>query len=134
VYSMSSRSETLPRERPCWGLAGGGDPYLGTLAAVEALRLNGPPMVIDLEELSDEGFVASLGMVGAPVPLVEKFSLGPELMVVYEALQQQFRHPLEALVPVEIGGGQHSGRPDPRLASGHSGCGRRLHGSRLSGG
>ena len=86
------------------GTGGGGDPYLGTLAAVEAHRLNGPPMVIELEELSDEGFVASIGMVGAPVPLVEKFSLGPELMVVYEALQQQFRHPLEALVPVEIGG------------------------------
>lgn len=86
------------------GTGGGGDPYLGTLAAVEALRLNGPPQVIEVDELSDDGYVASIGMVGAPVPLVEKFSLGPELMRAYEALQQQLRKPLQALVPVEIGG------------------------------
>jgi DUF917 family protein len=86
------------------GTGGGGDPYLGTLAAVEALRLNGPPHVIEVDELSDDGYVASLGMVGAPVPLVEKFSLGPELMWAYEALQQQLRKPLQALMPVEIGG------------------------------
>jgi DUF917 family protein len=94
----------LARGAAVLGTGGGGDPYLGTLAAVDALRLNGPPMVIELEELSDDGFVASIGMVGAPVPLVEKFSLGPELMVVYEALQQQFRHPPEAIVPVEMEG------------------------------
>lgn len=86
------------------GTGGGGDPYLGTLAALEALRLNGPPRVIEVDELSDDGYVASVGMVGAPVPLVEKFSLGPELMEVYKALQAHFRQPLQALVPVEIGG------------------------------
>jgi uncharacterized protein len=86
------------------GTGGGGDPYLGTLAAIEALRQNGPPQVIEVGELTDDGYVASLGMVGAPVPLVEKFSLGPELMQVYEALQEHFRRPLQALMPVEIGG------------------------------
>src|SRR4051812_14373172 len=86
------------------GAGGGGDPYLGTLAAIEALHQNGPPRVIELHELDDDAFVASVGMVGAPVPLVEKFSLGPELMQVYEALHQHSRTPLQALVPVEIGG------------------------------
>jgi len=86
------------------GTGGGGDPYLGTLAAVDALNRTGPPTVIEVDELTDEGYVASLAMVGAPVPLVEKFSLGPELMESYAALRDQFRKPLEALVPVEIGG------------------------------
>ena len=86
------------------GTGGGGDPYLGTLAAIEAYRENGPPVVIEVDELSDDGFVASLAMVGAQVHLIEKFGLGPELMVAYEALTEQFRKPLEALVPVEIGG------------------------------
>ena len=86
------------------GTGGGGDPYLGTLAAVEAFRENGPPRVVEVDELTDDGFVASLAMIGAPVPLIEKFSLGPELMVAYKALEEQFRKPLQALVPVEIGG------------------------------
>jgi uncharacterized protein len=86
------------------GTGGGGDPYLGTLAAVDALTRHGPPTVIEVDELSDDGYVASLAMVGAPVPLVEKFSLGPELIEAYNALRTQFRKPLEAVVPVEIGG------------------------------
>jgi DUF917 family protein len=86
------------------GTGGGGDPYLGTLAAVAALREHGAPQVIEVDELRDDAYVASLAMVGAPVPLVEKFGLGPELMDVYHALHGHLGHPIEALVPAEIGG------------------------------
>src|SRR2546423_388037 len=86
------------------GTGGGGDPYLGTLAAVGALREHGAPQVMEIDELGDDVYVASLAMVGAPVPLVEKFALGPELMDVYRALDQHLDDPIQAFVPVEIGG------------------------------
>ncbi|MBJ7598194.1 MAG: DUF917 domain-containing protein [Candidatus Nephthysia bennettiae] len=86
------------------GTGGGGDPYLGTLAAVGALQDYGAPQVMEIDELSDDVYVASLAMVGAPVPLVEKFALGPELLDVYRALDEHLDEPIHAFVPVEIGG------------------------------
>ena len=61
------------------GTGGGGDPYLGALAALRALEEGGPPTVVDPDELADDALIALPVMVGAPVPLIEKFSFGPEL-------------------------------------------------------
>ena len=47
------------------GTGGGGDPYLGTLAALRALEQFGSPQVVEVTELPDESLVASPVMVGA---------------------------------------------------------------------
>jgi DUF917 family protein len=86
------------------GTGGGGDPYLGTLAALQAHEKHGPPTVIDPDEIPADGLVALPVMVGAPVPLVEKFGFGPELEDVYRALNRFLEGQLVALMSPEMGG------------------------------
>jgi len=86
------------------GTGGGGDPYLGTLAALRALERHGEPRVVGVDELPEESLVASAVMVGAPVPLIEKFPLGEELVEAYQALDEFLGGRLAALLPFEIGG------------------------------
>ena len=86
------------------GTGGGGDPYLGALAALRALEECGPPTVVDPDELADDALIALPVMVGAPVPLIEKFSFGPELDTVYRALDAVVGHRLTALMSPEMGG------------------------------
>ena len=86
------------------GTGGGGDPYLGTLAALRALEQYGSPTVLDPDELDDDALVALPVMVGAPVPLIEKFSFGPELDYVFAALNRFLDGRLVALMSPEMGG------------------------------
>jgi uncharacterized protein len=86
------------------GTGGGGDPYLGTLAALQALEKYGSPRVVEVSELPESSLVASPVMVGAPVPLIEKFALGDELEHAYRALDSFLDGRLEGLLPFEIGG------------------------------
>jgi uncharacterized protein len=86
------------------GTGGGGDPYLGALAAVEALRLFGPPTMLDPSELADEAVVAFPFIVGAPVPGVEKFPFGEELVRAFRALEAELRTNITAVMAAEIGG------------------------------
>jgi len=86
------------------GTGGGGDPYLGTLAALQALEDFGPPQVIEPDEVGDEELVAMPVMVGAPVAFIEKFSLGPELESAFKALDRFLDGPIVALMSAEMGG------------------------------
>jgi len=86
------------------GTGGGGDPYLGTLAALQALEDHEPPVVLDPDELDDDALIALPVMVGAPVPLIEKFSFGPELEYVFKALDRYLGSRLVALMSPEMGG------------------------------
>jgi DUF917 family protein len=72
------------------GTGGGGDPYLGTLAAIEAL--------------DDDAVVAFPFIVGAPVPGVEKFPFGEELVRAFRALEAQLGTSITAVMAAEIGG------------------------------
>jgi DUF917 family protein len=86
------------------GTGGGGDPYLGELAAQRSLERYGPPQVVDVEELADTDRVAIPFMIGSPVPLIEKFPLGKELTDAYDGLSRFVADPVTAVMPVEIGG------------------------------
>jgi DUF917 family protein len=86
------------------GTGGGGDPYLGTLAALRALEEFGPPKVVDPDELPDDALVGLPGVVGAMVPLIEKFTFGPELEAVFHALERVLDRPMTALMSREAGG------------------------------
>ncbi len=86
------------------GTGGGGDPYLGTLAALKALEELGPPKLISVDELDDDDLVACPVMIGAPVPVIEKLSFGQEMATAYEALTKELGRPLTALMPIEAGG------------------------------
>ena len=55
------------------GTGGGGDPYLGTLSALQALEEYGSPEIIEAHEVPDDGMVALPVLVGAPVAFLEEF-------------------------------------------------------------
>jgi uncharacterized protein len=86
------------------GTGGGGDPYLGTLAALRALEEFGPPVVIEPDELPDDAVIALPGLHGAPVPLIEKFPFGPALDEAYRALNHALDGRISALMCREAGG------------------------------
>jgi DUF917 family protein len=86
------------------GAGGGGDPYLGTLAALHASSTNAPPVLVDADELPEDATVAFPFVVGSPVPLVEKLPFGPELVRVLSALEEHLGRPIDAVMSAEIGG------------------------------
>jgi DUF917 family protein len=100
----AAQVEDIARGAAILGTGGGGDPYLGKLVALRALEEHGPPTVIDPDEVPEDALVALPIMVGAPVPLIEKLSIGPEVVGVYEALDRFLEGRLFALMSAEMGG------------------------------
>ena len=54
------------------GAGGGGDPYIGKLLAIGAVKECGEVSLIDVDELSDDDVVVPVASVGAPPILTEK--------------------------------------------------------------
>jgi DUF917 family protein len=96
--------EDIARGAAVLGTGGGGDPYLGTLAALRSLDQYGQPRVVEVEELDDEAVVALPFLVGSPVPFIEKFALGQELIDAFHALDRFLAGKLTAVMAAEIGG------------------------------
>lgn len=86
------------------GTGGGGDPYLGTLAAIAASRRDGPVRLVDADELPDDAIVAFPFLIGSPVPFVEKLSAGTELARVYAGLERLLGRSVDAVMSAEVGG------------------------------
>ncbi|NUU63843.1 DUF917 domain-containing protein [Paenibacillus agri] len=86
------------------GTGGGGDPYVGQLMAMAAIEKYGPVNLISPEELDDEAWVVSVGMMGAPTVVVEKIPGGQEPLQAFEALKAHTGKEISAIFPIEIGG------------------------------
>ena len=86
------------------GTGGGGDPYLGTLATLQALKQYGPPSMLEASELEDDAVVAFPFIVGSPVPGVEKFPFGSEFVQAFRTLEGQLGRKIDAVMSAEIGG------------------------------
>lgn len=86
------------------GTGGGGDPYIGTLMAEQAIERHGAVRLIDLADLPDAGLVLPVAVMGAPTVLVEKIPNGAELERVVRAVETRFGQPAVALVSAEAGG------------------------------
>jgi len=86
------------------GTGGGGDPYIGTLAALRNAEQYGSPRLMRADELDPDAVAVIPFMIGSPVPLIEKFPLGKELKQAYESLSHFLDKPVAAVMPVEIGG------------------------------
>ena len=83
---------------------GGGDPYIGTMAAIESVRQGGSVELISAAELPDDALVAFPFLVGAPVPFLEKLTLGPELERVQSGLERFLGRKVDAVMSAEVGG------------------------------
>jgi uncharacterized protein len=86
------------------GTGGGGDPYLGKLAALQAINKHGPLEIVTIDELPDETLVAFPFAIGSPVPYLERITMTDELVRAYHAMVRYLGRPIGAVMSAEIGG------------------------------
>ena len=86
------------------GTGGGGDPYVGKLLAMQALRDHGPVQLVSPEDIADDCWVAQSAMMGAPTVMIEKLPSGTEVVRAFQALQDYLGRPLAYTVCAEAGG------------------------------
>jgi DUF917 family protein len=86
------------------GTGGGGDPYLGTLEAMQSVKRHGPLALSTLDELPDDMLVVSPFGIGSPVPHVERLTITDEIRRAYEAMSRYFGRDIGAVMSIEIGG------------------------------
>ena len=86
------------------GAGGGGDPYIGKLVAIGAVKECGPVKLLDPEEVPDDALIVPIAMMGAPTVLCEKAVGGSEYKTLYDTVSSFFGKPIYAFMPMEAGG------------------------------
>lgn len=86
------------------GAGGGGDPYIGKLVAMSAVRECGPVRLISPDEVPDDALIVPMAMMGAPTVVGEKGINGGEYKVLYDMVSQFYSKPIYATMPIEAGG------------------------------
>lgn len=86
------------------GTGGGGDPYIGKLMAVQAVKEYGPITLLDIDELPDDALIVPTAMMGAPTVMVEKVPSGEEVMGAFNMLKNYLGQEIYATIPIEAGG------------------------------
>lgn len=86
------------------GAGGGGDPYVGKLVAIGAVKECGPVTMLDPEEVPDDALVVPIAMMGAPTVLGEKGIGGQEYRTLYNMVSRFFGKKIYAFLPIEAGG------------------------------
>lgn len=86
------------------GAGGGGNPYVGTLMAISAVREKGPVQLIDPTDVPEDALVISASMVGAPAVSLEKFPNGNEYDKAFPLLEETYGQKAYATYPIEAGG------------------------------
>ena len=76
----------LARGAAVLGTGGGGDPYIGSLLARQAVG-DGFVEVVPLEELPDDAMVVTAAMMGAPTVMIEKLPSLDEVIAPIRALR-----------------------------------------------
>ena len=85
------------------GAGGGGDPYIGKLMVLSAIRECGPIRMLSAEEVADDALVVPIGMMGAPTVLAEKAIGGDEYKTLYDIVSTFYGKPIYAFMPIEAG-------------------------------
>jgi DUF917 family protein len=96
--------EDIARGSAVLGTGGGGDPYLGKLAAIQAMERFGPLQLADINELPDDMLVAFPFAIGSPVPFLERITMTKELVTAYRAMCRYMGKTIGAVMSAEIGG------------------------------
>lgn len=86
------------------GAGGGGNPYVGTLMAISAVREFGSVPLIDVADVPEDALVISASMVGAPAVSLEKFPNGNEYDRAFPLLEEHYGEKNYATYPIEAGG------------------------------
>jgi DUF917 family protein len=86
------------------GTGGGGNPYIGTLLAKQAIRERGEVELVSVDEVPDDAVVVPSAMMGAPTVMVEKLPRGDEIIRAFKALQEYLGKEITHTVSIEAGG------------------------------
>lgn len=86
------------------GAGGGGDPYVGKLVAIGAVRQCGPVTLLDPEDVPDDALIVPIAMMGAPTVLSEKAIGGNEYKTLYDMVTRFYGKDIYAFMPIEAGG------------------------------
>lgn len=86
------------------GTGGGGDPYIGKLMAITAIRKYGEVKLLDPSEVPDDWFVIPTAMMGAPTVLIERIPRGDEALSSLRLLERYIGKKADATMPIEAGG------------------------------
>ena len=86
------------------GTGGGGDPHLGKLMAIQAIKDYGPITMLDPSEIEDDMLIVPSAMMGAPSVLVEKIPNGEEAKRCFDAMSKFLGKKVTATMPIEAGG------------------------------
>ncbi|MDB6044765.1 MAG: hypothetical protein JWM63_3316 [Gammaproteobacteria bacterium] len=86
------------------GTGGGGDPYLGRLAAQREIERHGAPELIQVHDLPDDALVVPIAMGGAPAIGLEKLLSEPFAETPVRRLESYLGRKVDAVAPLEIGG------------------------------
>lgn len=100
----ADRIGELARGAAVLGTGGGGDPYIGSLLAAQALAEHGPVTVVSLDEVPDDALVLTVAMMGAPTVMVEKLPSLEEVIAPVHALGTYLGRPVTHVACAEIGG------------------------------
>lgn len=96
--------EDLARGAAFLGTGGGGDPYIGRLAAREAFKTYGAPEIWDPMEVPDDALLCTVAGYGAPTVAIEKLICGDEVEHCLAIFEKHLGRKVDALIPAEIGG------------------------------
>ncbi|HEX6288900.1 MAG TPA: DUF917 domain-containing protein [Herpetosiphonaceae bacterium] len=86
------------------GTGGGGDPYIGKLLAIEAIRRHGPVRLLDVDALDDDDLIVPTAMMGAPSVMVEKIPRGDEIIHAFQTMEHFLGRKITATMSIEAGG------------------------------
>lgn len=86
------------------GTGGGGNPYMGKLLALEAMKAGYDLKVLATDAIEPDALCMSIGGIGAPVVGVERIREGREGVRCLRAMEELIRAPIDAVVCEEIGG------------------------------
>ena len=86
------------------GAGGGGDPYIGRLMAMQAVKECGPVTLIEPDEIPDDAFIAPCAMMGAPTVMTEKGGGKDDFNRLFDLVEQYSGKKIYATMPMEAGG------------------------------
>jgi uncharacterized protein len=86
------------------GAGGGGDPYLGALAAQQQIARGRVAEVIPLQSVADDALVIPVAFVGAPTAFVEKLFTVSAARVCLERMETLLGRKADAVIAAEMGG------------------------------
>jgi DUF917 family protein len=87
------------------GTGGGGNTYVGRVWLMKEMRdRNQPVVLLDADEMPDDGMTCCVGMMGAPTVSLERIDQGDEQAVAVRAIEKHIGKKMTALTCSEIGG------------------------------